>query len=354
MAPPRAAADDSPAVQGAQAQAAGSRKDARAAHADLLPRVSAGMDAGRYGVFENDQNYDVRARVSLNYRFSFGASAHAHQADARASAALARADRVREEAARDAAIARSDLDALNEQIAALRASYIAARRSRDVLAERFRVSRGDLFDVMASNTAMFDAAAAYIEALAARCGSLCFAFPHGPPAARAGACFCHGTDHSMTREIEIAPARPRFAPWLVQPMLANKAIYLKVALAAAMINLFGLGSSLFSMTVYDRVVPNNATSSLIGLSIGLGIVVVFDFILRSLRSYFVDMAGMDIDRKLGGAAFARLLALRLDLRKGSTGSLAAMMRELETLRDFFASATLTALVDVPLLRSPWW
>jgi ATP-binding cassette, subfamily C, bacterial LapB len=148
---------------------------------------------------------------------------------------------------------------------------------------------------------------------------------------------------------EIAPAHPRFAPWLIQPMLENKAIYLKVALAAGMINLFGLGSSLFSMTVYDRVVPNNATASLIGLSIGLGIVVVFDFLLRSLRSYFVDMAGMDIDRKLGGAAFARLLALRLDLRKGSTGSLAAMMRELETLRDFFASATLTALVDVPFI-----
>jgi adhesin transport system outer membrane protein len=112
----REAADDSPAVQGAAAQASGSRKDARAAHADLLPRVSAGMDAGRYGVFENDQNYDVRARVSLNYRFSFGAGARAHQADARASAADARADRVREEAARDAAIARSDLDALDEQI----------------------------------------------------------------------------------------------------------------------------------------------------------------------------------------------------------------------------------------------
>jgi ATP-binding cassette, subfamily C, bacterial LapB len=147
----------------------------------------------------------------------------------------------------------------------------------------------------------------------------------------------------------IAPAHPRFAPWLFQPMLENRAIYLKVALAAGMINLFGLGSSLFSMTVYDRVVPNNATASLIGLSIGLGIVVVFDFLLRSLRSYFVDMAGMDIDRKLGGAAFARLLALRLDLRKGSTGSLAAMMRELETLRDFFASATLTTLVDVPFI-----
>jgi adhesin transport system outer membrane protein len=248
----REAADDSPAVQGAAAQASGSRKDARAAHADLLPRVSAGMDAGRYGVFENDQNYDVRARVSLNYRFSFGAGARAHQADARASAADARAARVREEAARDAAIARSDLDALDEQIVALRQSYIAARRSRDVLAERFRVSRGDLFDVMASNTAMFDAAAAYIEALSQRDAAHYVLLAHGAAAARAGACLRHGTDDPMTHEI--APAHPRFAPWLLQPMLENKAIYLKVALAAAMINLFGLGSSLFSMTVYDRVV----------------------------------------------------------------------------------------------------
>ena len=61
----------------------------------------------------------------------------------------------------------------------------------------------------------------------------------------------------------------RFAPWLVQPMLRNKDTYLKVALAAAMINVFGLITSLFTMTVYDRVVPNNAFSSLTALSIGL-------------------------------------------------------------------------------------
>ncbi len=67
--------------------------------------------------------------------------------------------------------------------------------------------------------------------------------------------------------------RPRFAPWLVEPMLRNKGTYLKVALAAAMINIFGLITSLFTMTVYDRVVPNNAFSSLVALSIGLAIVV---------------------------------------------------------------------------------
>lgn len=142
---------------------------------------------------------------------------------------------------------------------------------------------------------------------------------------------------------------PRFAAWLTEPMMRNRGTYVKVAFAAAMINLFGLVSSLFSMTVYDRVVPNSAYGSLAALSIGLVVVLVFDFVLRILRAYFVDLAGVDIDREIGGSVFDRLMAMRLDHRRGSTGSLTGMMRELETLREFFASATLTALVDVPFI-----
>jgi ATP-binding cassette subfamily C protein LapB len=84
--------------------------------------------------------------------------------------------------------------------------------------------------------------------------------------------------------------------WLMEPMRAT-ADLLKVALAAVFINIFGLITSLFTMTVYDRVVPNNATSSLVALSIGLAIVVIFDFILKLLRAYFVDIAGASIDRR---------------------------------------------------------
>ena len=142
---------------------------------------------------------------------------------------------------------------------------------------------------------------------------------------------------------------PRFAPWLTEPMRRNRSVYLKVGLAAAMINIFGLITSLFTMTVYDRVVPNNALASLTALSIGLLIVIVLDFVLRILRAYFVDMAGADIDGDIGGRVFKRLIGIRLDLKRGSTGTLTGMMRELETLRDFFASATLTALVDVPFI-----
>jgi ATP-binding cassette subfamily C protein LapB len=143
--------------------------------------------------------------------------------------------------------------------------------------------------------------------------------------------------------------RPRFAAWLMEPMLRNKATYFKVAMAAAMINVFGLITSLFTMTVYDRVVPNNAYSSLVALAIGLLVVVVFDFLLRVLRAYFTDLAGADIDHDIGGRVFRRLVAIRLDQKRGSTGALTGMMRELETLRDFFASATMTALVDVPFI-----
>jgi ATP-binding cassette subfamily C protein LapB len=143
--------------------------------------------------------------------------------------------------------------------------------------------------------------------------------------------------------------KPRLAPWLMEPMRRNRTTYWKVAVAAVFINIFGLLTALFTMTVYDRVVPNNAMASLVALSIGLGIVVIFDFILKMLRAYFVDHAGAQIDRDIGESVFERLLAMRLELKKGSTGALAGMMRELEALRDFFASATLTAVVDVPFI-----
>jgi ATP-binding cassette subfamily C protein LapB len=153
----------------------------------------------------------------------------------------------------------------------------------------------------------------------------------------------------VSEENLIRIPKPRLAAWLTEPMSRNKSTYWKVALAAVFINVFGLLTSLFTMTVYDRVVPNNATSSLVALTIGLGIVIIFDFILKMLRAYFVDHAGAQIDRDIGESVFERLLKMRLELKKGTTGALAGMMRELEALRDFFASATLTAVVDVPFI-----
>ena len=152
-------------VVAAQAQAEASRRDADGAQASLLPQVSIGIDAGRYGVFETRRDYDIRARLTLRQRFFGGSEENADQAVARARAASARAARISEEAARDAAIAWSDVNALETELAALKMSYIASRQSRDVLAERFRVSRGTLFDVLASEDNLFQSAGAYIRSL---------------------------------------------------------------------------------------------------------------------------------------------------------------------------------------------
>jgi outer membrane protein, adhesin transport system len=164
----RAAASDVPAVRGAAEQASAARSDARATRRDSLPYISAGIDAGRYGVLENDRDYDVRARITFRQRLGGAFDARISQANARAEGAQARAMRVNEEAARDAAIAWSDLQALNRQTESLEQSYLAARQSRDAIEARFKVSRGTLFDVIDSNDAYFGAAAAYIESLADR------------------------------------------------------------------------------------------------------------------------------------------------------------------------------------------
>ena len=160
-----AAAGETAAVRSAQAQADAGLRDARAARADRLPVLTAGVDAGRYGVIENDRDYDVRARVALRYRIFGAADARAEQYEARARGAEARATRIRVEAERDAAIAWSDVRALEQQLEAVETAYIASRRSRDVIAERFRVARGTLFDVVAAEDAYFESATAYIQAL---------------------------------------------------------------------------------------------------------------------------------------------------------------------------------------------
>ncbi|TFI59429.1 TolC family protein [Sphingomonas parva] len=159
------AALSTPAARAAQAAADASRKEAKAVKADRMPQISAGIDAGRYGVFENDRDYDIRGRVTMRQRLFGGTEARVAQAEARVEQADARASRVREEAARDASIAWSDVEALREQLQALEASYIASRRSRDVLLERFINSRGDLFDVVQAEDAYFETATAFIQAL---------------------------------------------------------------------------------------------------------------------------------------------------------------------------------------------
>ena len=164
----------------------------------------------------------------------------------------------------------------------------------------------------------------------------------------------HG-DFSRALRSDAAPppafgaAPPRAGNWLRAPIWANRGLFGQVALAAVLINALSLATSLFSMAVYNKIIPNNATDPLTALLIGISLMLAFDFALRILRGYFVDVAGQNIDHQLGSAVFDRLINMKLADRQGSNGAFAGVLREFESLREFFTSATIVALVDVPFI-----
>ena len=135
--------------------------------------------------------------------------------------------------------------------------------------------------------------------------------------------------------------------WFWGTLLRHKRDYAQVVLASVLINLFILASPLFVMNVYDRVVPNNAIETLWVLAIGVVTVFVFDFVFRMLRAYFVDGVGRRVDVLVSSRIFEHVMGMRLSDRPSSAGSFANNIREFETLREFFTSATLTTLVDLP-------
>ncbi len=128
-----------------------------------------------------------------------------------------------------------------------------------------------------------------------------------------------------------------------------RGFYARVGFATVMINLLALTSSLFIMNVYDRVVPNQAIDTLFALAAGALAAFVLEFALKSLRTFFVDRAGHQIDLILGGDLFAKVLGLRFSAKPQSAGALAGQARSYESLREFFTSATISALVDLPFV-----
>ena len=126
-------------------------------------------------------------------------------------------------------------------------------------------------------------------------------------------------------------------------------IYSHVLLASLLINAFAIASPLFIMNVYDRVVPNNAVETLWVLAIGVATVFAFEFIMRNMRTYFVDVAGKNADIIIASRLLERVMSMRLDQKPPSTGALANNLREFESLREFFTSGTIVAIVDLPFI-----
>lgn len=137
--------------------------------------------------------------------------------------------------------------------------------------------------------------------------------------------------------------------WFWGTVAGSWRIYRDVFIASLLINVFAVASPLFVMNVYDRVVPNNAFDTLWVLAIGASVVYLFDFLLRSLRSYFIDIAGKKSDVLISASIFSRVNNITMASRPKSVGAFAKNLQEFESIRDFITSASITTLVDIPFM-----
>jgi len=137
--------------------------------------------------------------------------------------------------------------------------------------------------------------------------------------------------------------------WFWSAFAENKNTYYKVMLAATLVNFMSVGSSIFIMVVYDRVVPNSAYESLYALTAGMALIIIFDFILKMLKAYFIDYAGEFVDKRVGDTIFNRLLDAPTAVVTGPVGATANTFKEFDSVRDFFTSATLSLVVDIPFI-----
>jgi ATP-binding cassette subfamily C protein LapB len=135
--------------------------------------------------------------------------------------------------------------------------------------------------------------------------------------------------------------------WFWGTLAENAKIYQDIMLAAFLINVFALAMPLFTMNVYDRIVPNRSLETLWVLVIGVVVIIAADFALRTMRAYFLDWASHRIDIKLSGRIMEQVLGLKLEQRPNSVGSFASNLRSFESVRDFITSATITTLIDIP-------
>ncbi|MCE1240292.1 MAG: type I secretion system permease/ATPase [Azonexaceae bacterium] len=124
-------------------------------------------------------------------------------------------------------------------------------------------------------------------------------------------------------------------------------VYRDVLGAALLINVLALSMPLFTMNVYDRVVPNHAMETLWVLALGIVIVIGVDFVMRLLRGYFIDLASARIDMQLSSKIMERVLGMRMEARPAAVGSFASNLRSFESVRDFITSASVTAFIDLP-------
>lgn len=137
--------------------------------------------------------------------------------------------------------------------------------------------------------------------------------------------------------------------WFWGTLRRNFDIYGQVAVASLFINVFIIATPLFTMNVYDRVLPNNAIDTLWALVIGIFVVLTFDFVLKLIRSYFLGIASKRADVIMSNKIFDQLLNIKIAERPASTGLFVSRLQSFESVREFFTSATISSIIDFPFV-----
>nr|WP_227691528.1 type I secretion system permease/ATPase [Psychrobacter aestuarii] len=142
--------------------------------------------------------------------------------------------------------------------------------------------------------------------------------------------------------------RRSFSDLLKTDLKSYKGILFEAVIATFLINLLALAVSLFSMQVYDRVIPTRSEYTLIILASGVLLVIVFEAFMKFSRAKIMDKVVVGLDQYLSREVFQRLLKVRMDQMPASVGSMAAQLRGYEQVRSFFTASTLFGMVDLPM------
>lgn len=135
--------------------------------------------------------------------------------------------------------------------------------------------------------------------------------------------------------------------WFWKIALSDWRKYIDIIAVSCLANVLALSGMLFSMQVYDRVVPAQSESTLWVLFLGVMIAIVFEFFMRMLRAHISDVIGKRADLRISDYVFSRALRIRSDARPKSTGTFISQLRELESVRELITSTTFSALADLP-------
>ena len=164
-----------------------------------------------------------------------------------------------------------------------------------------------------------------------------------PDAVLSGECLYLSAEQGIVQK-----SHQRFSDLMKQALRPYRSTIVEGVVATLIIGLLTLASSLFSMQVYDRVIPTNGTYTLVILASGVALVIVLELILKFARSRIMDNMVTGVDSRLSREVFQRLLSVRIDHLPGSVGSLASQVRGYEQVRNFYTASTLFTLADLPV------